>query len=371
LARSPQGTLYTVWEEGEGKDRAVYLSRKSSAGDLIGVPVKVNDRPKGIGTALGRGPRVAVNGKNQVAILWADDGNVNSKVPFPFRVSFSTDGGRTFHPSLALPTRAGLGMQDLGDVALGEEGTIHAVWLQNEQGKGVHFWYARSLAGKPFGPAQILDHVACECCQTSIAVGGDGKTVAAAWRDNEENIRDIKVRFTHDGGRTFGPALLARNDRWKIDGCPMQGPSVTVGPKGQVAVVWSEAAGEKPMAHVAVLEAGSFKTVEGLPAVSPATHPVARYDPQGTLWVAWEEGLSAIWADPPATARIRYAALPPGGTFTSAQTAAAGPVRFPSLAANGMGNPVIGWQEGSGQRGENALVRTTTVGSAQQAANGK
>src|SRR5437868_7124409 len=85
LARSPQGTLYTVWEEGEGKDRAVYLSRKSVEGELIGVPVKVNDKPKGIGTALGRGPRIAVNGKNQVAVLWADDGPANGQKYMPFR----------------------------------------------------------------------------------------------------------------------------------------------------------------------------------------------------------------------------------------------------------------------------------------------
>jgi hypothetical protein len=361
LARSPQGTLYSVWEEGEGKDRGVYLSRKSASGELIGVPVKVNDRPKGVGTALGRGPRLAVNGRNQVAVLWADDGGKDPKVSLPFRVSFSSDGGKTFRASVPLPTRKGLGMQDLGDVALGADGTVSAVWLQNAEGQGVHFWYARSASGQPFSPPQILDRIVCECCQTAVSTGPDGKTVVAAWRDNEKNIRDIKVRVSRDRGKTFGPVMPARSDRWKIDGCPMQGPSLTVGPKGQVAVAWSEGSAGPPIVHVATLQGNGFQPVEKIGAAAPATHPAVRYDDRGTLWVAWEEGLRAIWEDPPSTARIRFTSITDGGVIAPVQTAAAGPVRFPALAAAGAGTPVIGWVEGSGQRGENATVRVTSL----------
>jgi hypothetical protein len=360
LAYAPQAGVYTVWEEGEESNRAVYLSCKSDDGRLIGFPVRVNVRPEDVGTALGRGPRLAVNGKGGVAVLW-EARAVKGAAPPPLRLSFSRNGGKTFLPSVPLPTGPARGAQDLGDVALGPDGTVHAVWLQNEAKSGLHFWYARSVAGKPFSPAVILDRVACECCQTSVAAGPDGKTVAVAWRDNVNNVRDIKARISRDGGKTFGPALPARNDNWKIDGCPMQGPSVAVGPKGEVAVGWSEAASGTPRVHVARWEGGRFHALEGLPAEAPATHPVVRFGGNGDLWVAWEEKLGPIWADPPANARVRVARAGKDGKFGPAQTAASGRVRFPTLAVVADG-AAVGWWEGGGQRGETTVVRTGRVG---------
>jgi hypothetical protein len=181
-----------------------------------------------------------------------------------------------------------------------------------------------------------------------------------AWRDNVSNVRDIKARISLDGGKRFGAAVPVRNDGWKLDGCPMQGPSAAVGPHGEVAVAWSEAASGTPRVRVARWEGGNFRTLEGLKAESPATHPVLRFGGDGSLWVAWEEGLGPIWADPPATARIRLASAGRDGNFTPARTVAAGRVRFPALAVSAAG-ATVGWWEGAGQRGEATVVRTGTV----------
>ncbi len=365
LARSPQGVLATVWEERNGSERAIWLSRRAADGSLIGFPVKVNDAAISPG-AVGRGPKVAANAKGHVVVLWQPASQAgqpasqagSEQKPAPLRVSFSPDG-RRFRPSRPLPLPAGAGAQDLGDVALSPDDTVHVVWLQT-MGKAVQLRTARAAGSGAFGPSRVLDHLVCECCQTALAVGPDGETVLVAYRDNVENLRDIKAVVSEDGGKTYSAPRPVGADGWKLAACPMQGPSATVGPRGERAVAWSESASGEARAHVAVENAGKFRTLDAFSPPPPATHPLVRYSDDGTLWLVWEDGVGAPWAEPSATARIRYTFLPPGptGVFAPAQTVSLGAVHFPALVAMGQGAPLAGWVESRGPRGSDSVVRT-------------
>jgi hypothetical protein len=84
-----------------------------------------------------------------------------------------------------------------------------------------------------------IDPRVCECCQTSTAMTAEGPIVAYRDRSDGE-IRDIAVaRLT--GGRWSAPVSV-HHDNWKIDGCPVNGPSVAASGR-DVTVAWFTAAG--------------------------------------------------------------------------------------------------------------------------------
>jgi hypothetical protein len=66
-----------------------------------------------------------------------------------------------------------------------------------------------------------LDGRICDCCQTSIAVTGNGPIVVYRDRSDEE-IRDMSIVRFVNGEWTQPKTIFA--DEWKIAGCPVNGP---------------------------------------------------------------------------------------------------------------------------------------------------
>jgi len=79
-----------------------------------------------------------------------------------------------------------------------------------------------------------LDNRVCDCCQTSVAITGNGPVVVYRDRSADE-IRDISI-VRWENGKWTEP-LAIHDDQWKITGCPVNGPRIAaVGNK--VAVAW-------------------------------------------------------------------------------------------------------------------------------------
>jgi hypothetical protein len=73
--------------------------------------------------------------------------------------------------------------------------------------------------------------------------------VLTAFRDRSaEEIRDVKVSRLESGKWT--PELSLHDDNWKIDACPINGPSLSAR-GGQVAAVWFAAPNDNGRAFVA------------------------------------------------------------------------------------------------------------------------
>jgi hypothetical protein len=135
--------------------------------------------------------------------------------------------------------------------------------------------------------ADEVDAHTCSCCQTSAAAAGDG--ILIAYRDRSEGeIRDIAVqRFTTTGWS--GPSIV-HADGWRIEGCPVNGPSVAA--RGAVAVVaWYTAAREEARVWLARSEDGGVTF--GDPVRIDEGHPLGRVDvalaPDGSAHVLWLE----------------------------------------------------------------------------------
>lgn len=94
---------------------------------------------------------------------------------------------------------------------------------------------------------QLVDELVCECCQTDVAIAASGPI--AVYRDRSvDEIRDIYVARSIDGQWQAG--MPVASDNWRIDGCPVNGPSIAANGK-QVAVAWFTAVVE-PRVQLAV-----------------------------------------------------------------------------------------------------------------------
>ncbi len=83
-------------------------------------------------------------------------------------------------------------------------------------------------------PSEILDDRVCECCPTDLAIGHFGPIIV--YRDRgEDGTRDIAVvRWLGEGWSV--PKLVSR-DGWMLEGCPVNGPSISAN-GNDVFVAW-------------------------------------------------------------------------------------------------------------------------------------
>ncbi len=90
--------------------------------------------------------------------------------------------------------------------------------------------------------SDVVDDLTCDCCQTDVAVGPQGPIAVYRNRSSDE-IRDIYVARSVDGA--WQTAQRVANDGWRIAGCPVNGPAISV--QGDAVVVaWFTGANDKP-----------------------------------------------------------------------------------------------------------------------------
>lgn len=79
-----------------------------------------------------------------------------------------------------------------------------------------------------------LDGRICDCCQTSVAITDNGPIVVYRDRSDEE-IRDMSIVRFVNGEWTQSKTIFA--DQWKIAGCPVNGPRAD-GIGNNLAIAW-------------------------------------------------------------------------------------------------------------------------------------
>ncbi len=142
-----------------------------------------------------------------------------------------------------------------------EDGRVGMVWLDGREMSGeahdgksgsMTLRYASLDQGGQLGDEAQLDDRVCECCQTSAARTSSGAVVVYRDRSREE-IRDISVVVLSASGWTE-PRTISR-DGWKIEGCPVNGPSVSAS-GDRVAVAWFSMPEGEPKVQVAFSDDG-------------------------------------------------------------------------------------------------------------------
>ena len=279
---------------------------------------------------------------------------------YDVRISVSPDGGRTWSRPKRLHRDASATEHGFVSLAPHEKGA-RAVWLDGHNfehaghgegaGPDMALHTAEIALDGTVSGEQELDGRTCDCCQTATIATAAGALVAYRDRSQDE-IRDISlVRL--EGAEWSKPYPLA-GDRWKIAGCPVNGPAMDA-KDNQVAVAWFTAAADSPRVLVAFSGDGgrTFTDPIRIDAGQALGRAGVTLLGDGNALVTWLEN-SASGAARIVVRRVRRSGEL-GTANTVANTAAARASGFPQIAT--VGDAVyFAWTE-TGTRSQIRLAR--------------
>ena len=227
------GAPIIAWAAPEGGDNVLYAARPGQSD-----PVRVN--PAGTSVdSLHQAPGLATGSQGEIYLTWS------SRRPVPvgglfasdLRLSRSLDGGRTWDSHLVInedrPTS-----HSFEGLAVAPDGTVLVAWIESRDTAAT--FVARVVErGSRVAETRRLDTgETCVCCRVDVAAG-PGERVAVLWRKVfPENVRDMVLATSRDGGRTFDAPALVHADGWKIAACPHRGGSIAADARGRLYAVW-------------------------------------------------------------------------------------------------------------------------------------
>jgi hypothetical protein len=276
----------------------------------------------------------------------------SSTYAYDVNVARSSDGGKTWAKPVVPHTDKTQTEHGFVSLLPLPDGRVGAVWLDGRNMKDMKdedehapspesmtLRYAAIDADGELSDEAQLDERVCECCQTAATLTSEG--VIAVYRDRSDNeVRDIYTVRNWKGAWTSPYAIHA--DDWKINGCPVNGPSITADNR-RVAVAWFTQAGDQARVKLAFSEdAGA---TFGQPVIVDDGQAVGRVDvlllPDGSALVCWLAG--TVEAGEIKVRRIAKDGAP-GPISTIAKTDISRSSGFPKMAR--LGNIVhFAWTE--------------------------
>jgi len=342
-----QGIVSAVWVEEDKDRRTIFFAKSEKPGGSLGAPVPVN-RPAEEVYYRQESPAVAVHG-DEVYVTWSQaHPKITPERPFSgeLRLSKSTDGGRTFIPSILVNDDGQVIQHTFDSIQAAPNGVLHMAWIDGREGKKEPGTFvARSTDhGRTIEQNFKIDDETCVCCRTAVATSADG-VVYVAWRKIfDGNIRETVVSRSVDGGETFSPSIIVGNDRWVYPACPHRPASMGVDRSGRLYVVWyTEGADETPAVYVAYSDdqGKSFSPKKQLNRAKGTfpDHPQMAVDSAGRIVVVWEE------QSPVRREVVVSYSLDRGQSFSTPVKLNEKNGQTPTVAVNRQGTVVMGWKE--------------------------
>jgi hypothetical protein len=332
------------------KDRNLWLQTSTDGGDSFDEGLRVNDGEE-VASHPENTPLLAVRSMREFYVVWtARDAQDRSSL----RLATSTNWGRSFSKSIPVdPT--GTASQSFYTLGVGPDGAVYVAWLDGrDRGQGKSgssaLYLARSTdRGQSFEKSVRVALDVCPCCRPSIAFT-DAKTVHLAWRGvGHDDIRDIFVGTSADGGLTFSPPVPVAEDNWRINGCPHSGPSLaTMG--GKLFAAWRTVIGDRGRVFVASSgdKGAHFSAkVEADTGLHDANHPqlLALEGSVGLAFQARKATEQNTWGK----FDIYFRQIDKDGSLSPLQSLehAAGSATYPTLLFERPDHLFVAWTEGS------------------------
>ena len=130
-------------------------------------------------------------------------------------------------------------------------------------------------------------------------------------------MRDIAFATSTDGGRTFAPFVRVSDDKWELNGCPEDGPTLAVDSAGLIHIAWATVVNEgepqKALFYATSRDGKTFSPRARIPVAAAATpgHPQLTLTPEGAV-VVWDEVVAG-------ERRVSFARVSRGGVITPSQ----------------------------------------------------
>ncbi len=136
----------------------------------------------------------------------------------------------------------------------------------------------------------LIDERVCDCCQTALAIGPNDEIIVA-YRDRSDNeIRDISiVRWEMETG--WSKPMTIGNDNWKIEGCPVNGPSIDANGTN-VGLAWFTGVEGEGRVNVA------FSTDAGITFGEPTRVDAGNATGRVAIQMISETEAAVLWMEP-------------------------------------------------------------------------
>ena len=359
------------------RDGQMWLQTSGDGGDSFQSGVRVND----VGTLASHSentPQMIVRTMREFYVLWtaesAADRTAHGHDRKTLRLSKSVDWGKSFGKSVLIDP-SGPASQQFYTFAVGSDGAVYVAWLDGrdrEQSKSgsTALYLAKSVdRGETFSKSVRVGLNVCPCCRPSIAMS-DAKTLHIGWRGvRDQNVRDIFVATSTDGGATFGAETLVAADNWQINGCPHSGPSLAT-LKGQLFVAWQTISEERSRLFIA-----SSKD-NGAHFAAKVVADADLDDPNHPLLAQIDDKLGLVFQARPSTVNsesnalanqdnvwgrldIYFRQINKDGALTTPQRIghANGSATYPALLYESPNHLFIAWTEGSDDSSQIVMAR--------------
>jgi hypothetical protein len=294
------------------------------------------------------------------AAHWMVENGSNPEA-YDLRLAWSADG-KSWTAPVAPNRDKTMSQHGFATLFATADGGTGVIWLD---GRATHGDEGdMQLRSATFDPAHtslgdsLVDSRVCECCSTSVALAADGP-VAAYRRRSAAEIRDIYVTRLGtlgapgtSGTTKWSMPIRVHADNFKIEGCPINGPSIAAHGK-DVAVAWFTAPKEVDRSYVAFSHDGgrTFGKATRVEDDGTLGRMQVALAADGAAIVGWVE-----FANEKSTFKIRRVEAS-GARGPSTSVAAMSGTRFPRMAV-AKNEVVLAWTE---SEKDSSRVKTARV----------
>jgi hypothetical protein len=350
LVVSPSGVIYVLAVHGRHGQSQLSLSISHDGGDTFGAPVPVSAEGASI-SSHGENSPVLVVTPTEIYAVWEQTGAQGNELMLARSLTF----GHHFERPLRLTDKTTPSFNGFSHAAVAPNGDLYVAWLDGRDSPEPEGTFSLYLArsrdrGASFERDVKVASGTCPCCRPTIAIGAHGE-VHVFWRKvYADNIRDIAVSTSRDGGGAFDQPVRVAVDNWRINGCPDSGPTaVSVG--GVLYVAWlTETSPQEAGIRLTWSDDGgqSFRpALDASWAVLDANHPSLAVTPEGSVLLSFQGRDAAASAD--------WSPLEPFLMQVERKDALSEPISispgsgrsgsYPSLATGTAGRVFVAWTE--------------------------
>ena len=229
----------------------LWIQTSFDGGDTFQPGVRVNDTAGEVASHGENTPQLQLRSRSELYCLW-------QARSAGLRFARSVDWAETFSKPIPADPSGPPGSQGFFTMNVSPAGTVYVAWLdgRDRSAAGSSVYIARSTdRGVSFEPSVKVAERVCPCCRPSIAFGAVD-VVHVAWRGvSGDNVRDIHVSTSTDGGKTWPTAVPVSDDHWEISGCPHSGAALeSLG--GRLFIAWYSAGRGDPGIYLASSDDG-------------------------------------------------------------------------------------------------------------------
>jgi pimeloyl-ACP methyl ester carboxylesterase len=296
FAVGSDGTVYAVWEDSRNgaTNTDIYFSSRNPTTGVWAAETKVNTDTGT--TTMQRTPSIAIDGSNNLYVVWADDRNTSTGTD----IYFAKRTGTTWSANIKVNADTGNAAQSSPRIAVDSAGVAVAVWYDPRSSQ-VNIYSARLAAGSTTWSTNYnvtAASTAAVKAAPDVAVASDG-TAWATWQDNRSGGGDIYVASLGPTATAWSTNIKASDDS-TISGLD-KSPRIGLTSAGVPMVAWIDGrvttAGQVRVAKGTTTNTWSASVQVSDTSAKPASGLAFAVKADGGVLVAWDDtrSTSAIW----------------------------------------------------------------------------